>query len=183
VINAIAAIQAHLGAQDPRQYYYPADDLHLTVVEVCSSQGQDVVEQLAAVVRQIIPGLVAEAPSTLLVHPLLGYDRRACALNFVPVDHALQAVRAQLVARLTSEGIVIAPRYPAQSAHVTLRRYLQPLKMDTASWVNVLEAVSSAALEWRGGSLWMTWGATWYGRTSRIQMRGPYVLEGIPSLD
>lgn len=148
---------------------------------MCSSQGSDTIEHLASVVRQIVPDLVAEAQPAVLAHPLLGYDGRACALNFVPVDHALQAVRAHLVARLASAGIVTAPRYPAQPAHVTLMRYLQPLKLDTASWVKVLETVSCPALEWQMDSLWLTWGATWYGRTSRIQMRGPYMLEGTSS--
>lgn len=180
VVEAIAAIQARLSALEPGQYYYPASDLHLTLVEVCSSQGRDAVEQLAAAISQIVPDLVAEAPQAVLARPLLGYDRRACALNFVPVDHGLQTLRAHLVAQLAGEGIAIAPRYPAQSAHVTLMRYLRPLTADRAGWVSVLESISPPALEWRVDSLWLTWGATWYGRTGRVQMHGPYALGGTP---
>jgi 2'-5' RNA ligase len=177
VVTYIHAVQERLRAHEPEQYFYPADDLHLTLIELCSSRPQFEVERLAAAVAQALPEMVHTALRALLVGPLLGYDQRACALNFLPADDALQTLRGYLVNQLTTHGITIAPRYTPQSAHVTLMRYLRPLQTDLMSWLEILtHAAPRAILEWPLDAIWLTWGATWYGMQDRTQMCGPYLL-------
>jgi hypothetical protein len=176
VITYIHTVQERLRAQEPDQYFYPSNDLHLTLLELCSSRSQCEAEILAAFLVKLLPQMVQTAPRALLVRPLLSYDRRACAVNFLLVDHTLQALRGHFIAQLTSQGVTIAPRYAPQSAHVTIMRYLQPLQSDQSTWVETLEAVPGAAIEWQLDAIWVTWGATWYGMQGRTKMKGPYRL-------
>jgi 2'-5' RNA ligase len=177
VVSYIHAVQERLRTHEPDQYFYPAGDLHLTLIELCSSRPQREVETLAATVAQALPAMAHTAPRALLVRPLLGYDRRACALNFLPADDALQTLRRHLVNSLARHGIAIAPRYAPQSAHVTLMRYLRPLQTDRTSWLEILtHAAPRTTLEWPLDAIWLTWGATWYGMQGRAAMCGPYTL-------
>jgi 2'-5' RNA ligase len=178
VVGYIQVVQEQLRAREPDQYYYPAADLHLTLVEICSSRPQPEVELLAEVVAQALPDMLRTAPQALLVRPLLGYDRRACVLHLLPADHSLQTLRQHLVNQLAAHAITVTPRYAPQSAHVTLMRYVRPLHTDPAAWVETLRyAAPDSSLEWHVDALWLTWGATWYGMQSRTQMRGPYQLQ------
>jgi 2'-5' RNA ligase len=177
VIGCIQALQERLRAREPDQYFYPADDLHLTLIEICSSRPQAEVERLAAAVAQVLPDLLESAPCALLVHPLLGYDRRACVLHFLPIGQALQSLRRHLVNQLAAHAVSVAPRYAPQSAHVTIMRYLQPLHTEPTAWLeSFAQAAPAGTVEWQIESLWLTWGATWYGMQARTQMRGPYLL-------
>jgi 2'-5' RNA ligase len=177
VIGYIESLQERLCTREPDQYFYPADDLHLTLLEICSSRPQADVERLAVAVVQALPDVLQSAPRALLVRPLLGYDQRACALHFLPIDHALQTLRHHLVNQLAAHGITVAPRYAPQSAHVTLMRYVRPLRTEPTAWVETLNhAAPESTLEWLVDSVWLTWGATWYGMQARTQMRGPYAL-------
>jgi hypothetical protein len=177
VVSYIRTLQERLRVQEPCQYFYPADDLHVTLIECCSGQVQGDAETLARAVVSVLPNMLERAPQALLVCPLLGYDQRACALNFLPIDHALQALRDHLVTQLSDHGIAIVPRYPPRSAHVTFLRYLQPLQTDPTAWVDLLQSVPDTALEWQIDALWLTWGATWYGMLGRTRICGPYVLQ------
>jgi 2'-5' RNA ligase len=177
VIDYIESLQEQLRTREPNQYFYPADDLHLTLVEICSSRPQADVERLAAAVAQALPDVLQSAPRALLVRPLPGYDQRACALHFLPADHGLQRLRHHLVNQLAAHAITVAPRYTPQSAHVTLMRYVRPLHTEPTVWVETLtQAAPASTLEWYVDALWLTWGATWYGMQARTQMRGPYLL-------
>jgi 2'-5' RNA ligase len=176
IVSCIQAIQERLREREPDQYYYPVDDLHLTLIEFCSSRTRFEVEILAATVAKALPEMVRTAPEAVLARPLLGYDQRACALNFLPTDESLQQLRRNLTAQLADHGATIAPRYVPQSAHVTLMRYIRPLQTDSATWVGILQAALSDTPEWRVDTIWLAWGATWYGLQNRIEMRGPYRL-------
>jgi len=176
VVSYISALQEQLRLHESDQYCCPPGDLHLTLVEICSSRPQHEAERLAAAVVRALPKIAQTALPALLVRPLPGYDQRACALNFLPADNALQALRGHLANQLAGHGITIAPRYTPQSAHVTLLRYLRPLRSDSAAWVETLENASCGTLEWSLDAIWLSWGATWYGMQGRTTLRGPYSL-------
>ena len=179
VICYIQAVQERLRAHEPGQHFYPAADLHLTLVEICSSRARSEAEAIATAVAQALPEMLETAPQALLMRPQLGYDQRACVLHFIPSDHALQTLRHHLVNQLALHAVTVAPRYMPQSAHVTLLRYLQQLRTDPATWVEALtHAAPDSGPDWYIDSIWLTWGATWYGRQRRMQMRGPYPLHG-----
>jgi 2'-5' RNA ligase len=177
VITYIRTVQECLRAHEPDQYFYPSDDLHLTLLELCSSRSQREADTLAAFLINRLPELVQTAPCALLIRPLLSYDRRACAVSFLPADQTLQVLRSQLVAQLADHGVMIASRYAPQSAHVTFMRYLRPLQSERTTWIETLEAVPGAAIEWQLDAIWLSWGVTWYGMQDRIKMNGPYRLE------
>jgi hypothetical protein len=177
VIGYIESLQKRLRVREPDQYFYPAGDLHLTLVEICSSRPQAEIELLAAAVAQALPQLLQAMPRALLVHSLLGYDQRACALHFLPTDQAIQTLRHDLVNQLAAHAIMVAPRYAPQSAHVTFMRYVRPLRTELTAWVETLKhAAPESPLEWLVDSVWLTWGATWYGMQARTHMCGPYLL-------
>lgn len=176
VISYIHTIQDRLRAHEPRQYFYPSDDLHLTLIELCSSRSQSEAEALAAVVVNVLPEMVQTASRAVLVRPLLGYDRRACAVNFLPADQRLQALRDHFTAQLLRQGVTITPRYAPQSAHVTIMRYLRPLHSERSAWIELLEAEPGSAIAWQVNAIWVTWGATWYGMQECTKMKGPYTL-------
>ena len=82
-----------------------------------------------------------------------------------------------MVERLTGCGIPIAPRYMAESAHITFLRYLQPLGINPQEWTRqLLNAPRMPRLDWVSSEVWITWGATWYGMRSRIAESGPLRL-------
>ncbi|MBA3947738.1 MAG: hypothetical protein H0X37_24685 [Herpetosiphonaceae bacterium] len=182
VSHQIMLLQQHLRTYEPYQYYYPVADLHLTVIEICSSQPLSDVTSRAARVVDRLPQAMQGASLAALSTPVVGYDARGCALNFIPTDQALASIRAQLVERLAVHGIAPAPRYPPQSAHVTFMRYVEPLRTPPERWVSVLrELACDSSLRWTLSELWVTWGATWYGNQSRIHEAGPYRIEPLRS--
>ena len=183
VIYHITRLQHHLRAYEPHQYYYPATDLHLTVLEICFGQPLSELDAIAASVITALPLAIQAVPVPHLGTPLLGYDARACALNFIPLDQSFVQMREKLVERLAVHGVHLAPRYPPQSAHVTFMRYVELLQTPTVHWVAVLKELASAesSLLWTLNELWVTWGATWYGKQSRINRAGPYILDGLRS--
>ena len=182
VIHHIAVLQQHLRTYEPRQYYYPAGDLHLTVLEICSGRPLSQVNLIAAGVVETLPLAIRNFSVAHLGTPVLGYDARACALNFIPADQTLAHMREQLVEQLVAHGVNLAPRYPAQSAHITFMRYVESLRAPPQRWVGVLrELVSDGSLRWTLSELWVTWGATWYGKQSRVHEAGPYRIEPLSS--
>jgi 2'-5' RNA ligase len=177
VVASIHALQERLRGHEPDQYFYPTADLHLTLIELCSSRSHDEAETLAAAVASALPEMVRTAPQAVLLRSLLGYDQRACALNFLPADHALQTLRRHVMTQLAAHGMTIAPRYAPQSAHITLMRYIRPLQTDPRAWVNILEHDAPRSTpEWQVEALWLVRGATWYGMHDRIRAYGPYTL-------
>jgi hypothetical protein len=181
VVSCIQAVQEQLRICEPEQYYYPAEDLHLTLLELCSRRTLDEADTLAATVLQVLPKQVQAAPHARVAASLLGYDQHGCALNFLPCDDGLQRLRQHLVRQFSAQGVEVAPRYPAQSVHVTVMRYLRPLQTEVSTWVEELQAIPSAHLEWQIDTLWLSWGATWYGMRSRTKQSGPYwVGQGDP---
>ncbi len=182
VIYHIALLQRHLRTYELRQYYYPAGDLHLTVLEICSARPLSEVSSIAAGVVKTLPLAIRDVSVAHLGTPVLGYDARACALNFIPADQTLARMREQLAEQLVVHGVNLAPRYPAHSAHVTFMRYVESLRTPRERWVGVLkDLVSDASLRWTLSELWVTWGATWYGKQSRIHEAGPYRIEPLRS--
>ncbi len=182
VIHHITLLQDHLRTYEPHQYYYPAGDLHLTVLEICSGRPISEVNSIAASVVKTLPLAIRDVAVAHLGTPVLGYNARACALNFIPTDQTLVRMREQLREQLMAHGVILTPRYPEQSAHVTVMRYIEPLRTPPERWVAVLRELSSddSLLLWTLSELWVTWGATWYGKQSRIDGSGPYRID-VPS--
>ncbi len=177
VIDEIRRIQGRLQAVEPDQYYYPGQDLHTTILEIVYGQTP---ADVAALMKKIRPALAAiphDLPWPALESAGFSFDPIGCAVNFAPCDEQLQALRAQLRQRLEEIGVNSMTRYVPTAAHVSLLRYVHPLETELTRWVDFLGKIQvKTPLAWTVASLYLTWGANWYGNCSRIQVMGPFGL-------
>lgn len=177
VITEIKRLQNHLHALEPDQYYYPAQDLHATILEIAFCIPMPEVIQLVERINQSLPTLMQGLPSPVLEVVCLGFDPKGCALSFVPRDTALQELRAELKSRLESLGLQLMSRYLLTAAHVSLFRYIQPLETEKNQWADYLAGtLVDPRLTWEISSLYVTYGAIWYSSHTRIQSIGPLAL-------
>jgi 2'-5' RNA ligase len=177
VVEYIVSIQEYLRSLEPDQYYYPPSDLHLTLVEICHSRTPEDVFRIASAVGSEIRRIAAMTIPPKVDSPMLVFDAHAAALNFLPIDDALQNARQSIVHELGNIGISIDSRHEARSAHVTLMRYISPLRSASDEWVNnLLNVPPKPKLAWLLSPVWLTWGANWYGMRSRIEEIGPIEL-------
>jgi 2'-5' RNA ligase len=177
VVRYILSIQEHLRVFEPDQYYYPPSDLHLTLIEICHSRTPEDVRRIASIVGPEINRIAAMASLPTVDSPMLVFDSHAVALNFLPTDDALQNARQSILEGLVNTGISVDSRHETKSAHVTLMRYITPLRSPSEEWVsNLLNVPLKPKLEWLLSPVWLTWGANWYGMRSRIEEIGPIQL-------
>ena len=172
VLAYIAKVQSYLKEHAPAQYYYPPAELHLTCIEICSScssfgEVENVAKQVA---RYMQPFRIIAAP--VVSTPMMNCTSNACALDFSQFE-ALQDARMLIAAYLQQQGVKITPRYLPKSAHITFMRYLAPLTIPLDTWRTILADAPCPpdGLTWRIDRLWLTYGATWYGRRSCITIR------------
>jgi len=177
VLQYIVSIQEYLSGFEPDQYYYPPSDLHLTLVEICHSRSPEEANSIAGVVGSEIRRIAAMTSPPKVDSPMLVFDSQAVALNFLPTDDALQDARQSILERLSTLGISTDSRYEIRSAHVTLMRYITPLRSTSEEWVsNLVNFPANPKLVWLLSPVWLTWGANWYGMRSRIEEIGPIQL-------
>lgn len=177
IVAFIQAIQKYLRDAEPDQYYYPASDLHLTVLEICHSRTPAEAAQMAAAVAPLLQAIVNSQLLIDLASPELTFDDRAVALSFKSGQERLDDLRMALSGHLSDLGVCVSPRYKPSSAHVTLMRYMRPLNLSLHSWrEHLLRTPEVPNLRWRLSPVWLTWGPNWYGMRSRISESGPYWL-------
>jgi len=172
----IAAIRLRLMEHEPDQYYYPPQDLHLTLVEICHSRTEEEADRTAAAVRELPSDWLRSQPAVALDAPTLAYGSRGAALNFLPCDGGLQQLRSAIREELTGNGVAIESRYLPMSAHVTFLRYTTRLRTPPGQWVECLNRCPvQPAARWVPSPVWLTWGGTWYGMNGRVSRYGPMV--------
>jgi 2'-5' RNA ligase len=176
IVDLALSIQSKLRQLESHQYFYPAADLHLTVLEFSHSRSAAEAEDIVGTVRVSAPTLFADLPRFELVAPVLTSDARAVALRFNPADERLSILRSRLRARAEELRIPRDARYLQSSAHVTLMRYVAPMAAEPVKWARLIESGVENENDWTASALWMTWGANWYGMRSRIKEAGPYAL-------
>ncbi len=174
IVEQITAIQQRLSAFEPAQYFYPARDLHLTLVEICHSRSEKDAAAVALATQSLLPQFLEREQPAAIDAPTVVFDRRAAAVNFLPRDERLQQLRFAIREYLALHGVAADSRYPPRSAHITFLRYVRPLRTPAAEWVDVLNRCQiefNAA--WVLDPVWLRWGATWYGMGNRISRFGP----------
>ena len=169
IVDRITELQRRLTAFEPDQYYYPAEDLHLTVVEICHSRTPADAERIAAAAKSLPPQLFAPEPAAEFDAPTFAYDTKGAALNFLPRDGRLQQLRNAIPEELARTGVLVESRYLPNSAHITFLRYTTPLRTPLERWVEILnDCAVPVETSWVLSQLWLTWGASWYGMHNRI---------------
>lgn len=178
VVDEIRRIQDHFQELEPHQYYYPSQDLHTTIFEVVYGKTSVEVNRIVEKVIADLHTILQDLPSPVLEMAGLGIDPKGCAINFVPRNEHLQTLRTQLQERLAEFGVQHQSRYLPTGAHASFFRYIQPLQTERSHWADYLmNTPVDPRMTWKICSLYMTWGANWYGNWSRIHSMGPFRLE------
>lgn len=173
----IAKIQDRLRTIDPSQYFYPASDLHSTLVAVCFAATKDEVSAIVEVLRRGLESRRQVFPMVQLTTGRLGFDRNGGAALLIPTDESLEEFRASLIEFVFSLGLEIKQRYVSEIAHVTFVRYLHEMTDERLSkWVEILDSPPECPIQyWHLEALWLSWGRDWYGRSCSIEIEGPYI--------
>jgi hypothetical protein len=175
VKTLISEIQARLQTIAPKLWIMPADNLHMTVLEVTHSVTEP---EINAITKALEPAIKAMTDITnpdhraRLIKPFLSHDRAALALSFLPAakeglpstqepgrkqdadgftyHHLRRAVYAQSM----TTPVKIQSRYIVPSAHVTIGRFLTQKDHDTAEkmkkWVEEIDSIN----EWLKEEFW-----------------------------
>lgn len=139
---AIQNLLQELSSIDPHQYYYPASDVHITVMAIIScyegfTLEQIVVEDYIALIQKSLEGLppfeieckgLTASPSCLL---LQGFWK----------DETLNQIRDNLRQHFKNSSLQqsIDKRYAIQTAHSTIVRLRKPLQ-NKDKWLECVEA-------------------------------------------
>lgn len=176
VLEYISRLQADLILRQPRQYFYPSADIHLTVLEVSFDTDWLSAVNLGQRLLSEMNKLVADLCRPVMFASRLVADRHGVALNFLPIDECLQNLRWTLRSRLTDLGLAPNSRYQAKFGHLTVMRYLEVVANPQMWTEEILGTVIDTTLRWEISELYLTWGADWYGMCSRNQQHGPFLL-------
>ncbi|KAI9666623.1 MAG: hypothetical protein M1821_004559 [Bathelium mastoideum] len=140
--NLITHIQQQLRAVLPNMWFMPAENLHLTCLEVTFSRTDEEIGQL---VKQISPKAVEITDYTYthqarLIKPILGFDASAFALSFLPAageglsqgrkkaedEYTYHHLRRDVYTLVKDTGVEIGSRYTVPSSHLTIGRFITP---------------------------------------------------------
>jgi 2'-5' RNA ligase len=120
---------ARLAAIAPDQYPYPPDDLHLTVLSLCTVAADNKahlarMDEYADAVRSALAGL----PAFEVAFRGLTASRGAIVAQGFPCGPALETLRERLRAVLRARGLdaTLDGRYRLVTAHATLLRFARP---------------------------------------------------------
>ena len=171
VLDQISALQNQLRVIEPKQYYYPGSDLHLTVLEICSGTESAHADRVLNEVLAVAPAILSQLPSPILRQASARVDGHAGVVVFQD-SGTLSDLRQCLSSRLAARGVSVSPRYASASAHITFMRFINQLAGRWEQLVNFSNLHGS----WQPDELWVTSGATWYGMKSRIKEIGPFKL-------
>ena len=80
--DIIVSVQNRLRELEPGQYYYPVQDLHLTVSEICHSMKPAEAHKIAINVEKCTDALFTDLAAFELHSPAIVFDAHGCALNF-----------------------------------------------------------------------------------------------------
>lgn len=178
VKKAIQGFLQQLHTIDPQQYYYPASDLHITVMAIIScyegfALEQIVVEDYVTLVQKSLEGLqpfeinfkgLTASPSCIL---LQGFWK----------DNTLNQIRENLRQEFKSSSLQqsIDKRYTIQTAHSTIVRLRKPLQHKD-QWLECVEAYRDFDFgTFRVNELELVCN-DWYHRKEKVQTLQRFVL-------
>lgn len=175
VAHAATEALAALRPQEPALYYYPAPDLHLTLLTPLTGQpGQ----QLSPARAQAYAAAIGEA-----LHGASAFDIEFNGLTLVPAGvllqgypaPALQLLRERVRAGLLAAGLPVKERYLSVSAHVTAVRFPQ-VPAQPAALADYVQARRELPVgRQRVAELLLVWN-DWYNRQQHRQVLTRYQL-------
>jgi 2'-5' RNA ligase len=130
VATAIAAVLADFQCLDPAQYYYPATDLHLTILSLISCYEGFALEAIDPAAYRALVGEVLRhtRPFAIRLAGLTASTGGLLVQGF-PLDEGLATLRANLRTAFRVSGLrqSIDQRYSIQTAHLTIARFRQSI--------------------------------------------------------
>ncbi|MDO7888259.1 2'-5' RNA ligase family protein [Hymenobacter cheonanensis] len=130
ITAAIEALLADFRRIEPAQYYYPAADMHLTILSIISAHAGFSLAAIepAAYARAVGEALRGLPPFAIRYAGLTAVPGGVLVQGF-PLDEGLQLLREALRAHFRQAGLAhsIDQRYQIQTAHSTVIRFRSPL--------------------------------------------------------
>lgn len=129
VAEAITTLLSELQQVEPAQYYYPAPDLHLTVLSLISCHpGFALTDVDVAAYRQVVARVVHGTPPFVVQLSGLTASPGGILVQGFPADGHLNTLRTRLREAFQTSGLPqsIDQRYRLQTAHLTVARFRQP---------------------------------------------------------
>ena len=178
ITAAIETLLADFRSLEPRQYYYPAADVHLTILSLISAHAGFSLAAIepaayAQAVREALRGL---PPFAIRYAGLTAVPGGVLVQGF-PLDEGLLHLREALRAHFRQAGLAhsIDQRYRLQTAHSTVIRFRQPL----ASPAQLVAALARCRQQLIGTfevrTVELVFG-DWYQRAQHTQQLATYSL-------
>ena len=130
ILAAVAAIQADFQRTEPAQYYYPASDIHLTILSIISCYSGFRLESIDPLAYQdAIRALLREVRSFSIEVRGLTASASGIMVQGFPDDRSLEHLRDGLRAYFQQSSLAqsIDQRYRLQTAHATIIRFKSAL--------------------------------------------------------
>lgn len=130
ITMAIAEVLAKFQAIDPAQYYYPATDIHLTILSIISCYSGFTLEAVDPTRYQAaVQAVLADCRPFTITYAGLTASPGGIMVQGFPQDAGLQNLRdaTRKFFRSTDLAHSIDQRYVLQTAHSTVIRFRQPL--------------------------------------------------------
>ena len=131
ITKAVEAIVADFQALEPAQYYYPASDIHLTILSIISCYSGFTLDMIApADYQQAVGAIVQQTSPFTITYSGLTASASGIMVQGVPQTDGLEKLRNQLRAGFGELGLQqsIDQRYRIQTAHSTVIRFRRKLQ-------------------------------------------------------
>jgi 2'-5' RNA ligase len=178
VVQRIGLLLETLRAIEPEQYYYPASDIHVTVLSLLTAaeHNQEQLAQAGAFIPAVEAALSGVRAFRLETVGVTLTATAVLAQGFPEAD-ALQPIRERIRAGLRAQGLGggLDRRYHQRAAHHTIMRFAAPLQS-----AERFEQAMTAYREYPFGSSTIA-GIDlaihdWYLSADRLQILKTYVL-------
>jgi 2'-5' RNA ligase len=130
IMAAIEAMLIDFRRVDPAQYYYPASDIHLTILSIISCYSGFTLSTIEPKAYQAAVQLILQGcrPFMLTYEGITASPSGIMVQGF-PQDDGLEILRASTREAFQSSGLQqsIDQRYSLQTAHSTIIRFRKPL--------------------------------------------------------
>ncbi|WP_046246062.1 2'-5' RNA ligase family protein [Hymenobacter terrenus] len=127
----IKAITADFQSADPTQYYYPATDIHLTILSIISCYSGFTLDMIApSAYQEVVRAIVEHVRPFTITYSGLTASPSGIMVQGVPEDDSLENLREQTRKFFRQSGLQhsIDQRYTIQTAHSTVIRFKNPIQ-------------------------------------------------------
>lgn len=130
ITAGVEHILADFRRAEPEQYYYPATDIHLTILSIISCYSGFTLDQINAAEYQLaIRSILPQVRPFTITYTGLTASPGGIMLQGIPHGNSLEMLRQELrkLFRQSNLQHSIDQRYPIQTAHSTVIRFRKPL--------------------------------------------------------